>query len=294
MKYLEQLRRALVTHAGLIKTLGKLHIGDKIKVPHSVMGDIVFLVADKDHAGYPANSVTLITEKIILHRAFDAKEPNNPNSSRQGFGNCKYSVSNIDQWLNSSASAGGWYTARHTYDQAPSSTEYVDRNPYDQDAGFLHGFHSAFVDSLLDTTITVALHTVDGGGYETIKRKFFFAAKSELFTQYIDYPDEGSMLALFSADTKAIRIAYTSEYASADNTAKGSTAIAAGTPYRWWCRSPVPSMVYVCQGVGADGSDDVNGRPNYGNGGVRPLCNLSSELRVSNTTDADGCYTLMI
>lgn len=51
------------------KTLGSLSVGAKIEVPvlsayQSRFGaKIVFKIADKNHSGYPSNSVTLITEK---------------------------------------------------------------------------------------------------------------------------------------------------------------------------------------------------------------------------------------
>ena len=82
-----------------VKTLGSLEVGSKVKVSHSKMGDIEFLIVDKDHDGYPENSTTLITEKIILFRCVDAKEPNNSDVGRKNYGNNKYSVSNLDQWL---------------------------------------------------------------------------------------------------------------------------------------------------------------------------------------------------
>ena len=91
-------------------TLSSLPIGAKIKVPHSVMGNVIFLKADQNHTGYPENSTTLITDELILLRTFDAKEPNNTNEGRRNYGNNRYSVSNIDHWLNSTASAGQWYS----------------------------------------------------------------------------------------------------------------------------------------------------------------------------------------
>ena len=54
-------------------TLGSLAIGSKIKISHSVLGDIVFLKADKDHDGYPSNSTTLITEKDYTFTCFRRK-----------------------------------------------------------------------------------------------------------------------------------------------------------------------------------------------------------------------------
>ena len=75
------------------KTLGSLSVGAKIEVPvlsayQSRFGSkIVFKIADKNHSGYPSNSVTLITEKIIQNMASDAKEPSNSNSDRKNESN---------------------------------------------------------------------------------------------------------------------------------------------------------------------------------------------------------------
>ena len=94
------------------KTLGSLTVGAKIEVPvlsayQSRFGSkIVFKIADKNHSGYPSNSVTLITEKIIQNMASDAKEPNNSNSDRKNYGNNRHIYSNLLQWLNSNAAAG--------------------------------------------------------------------------------------------------------------------------------------------------------------------------------------------
>lgn len=166
-------------------TLSSLPIGAKIKVPHSVMGNVIFLKADQNHEGYPENSTTLITEEIILLRAFDAKEPNNTNADRQKYGNNNYSVSNIDHWLNSTASAGQWYSSQHSTDQSPNSTSVVSQNPYDTDAGFLNGFDARFIDAMQDTTIKVARNKVtDGGGYDTLVRKVFLPSYAELFNKY--------------------------------------------------------------------------------------------------------------
>lgn len=273
-------------------TLGSLAIGSKIKISHSVLGDIIFLKADKDHGGYPENSTTLITEKIILLRAFDAKEPNNSDSNRKSYGNNKYSVSNLDQWLNSTAAAGQWYSARHSADQSPNSTSYVSRNPYDTDAGFLAGFDDAFVAALKDTTLKVALNTVtDGGSYESVVRKFFLPSRAELFGATENSVMEGSLLSYFSANTNAIRLAQISAYAAQDNTNKGSSAVTAGSNWYYWLRTPYSSNSYFVRFVLSDGSlyylSAYGGR-----GGVRPLCNLDSGISVSDSTDSDGCYTL--
>ncbi len=82
---------------------------------------IIWLVADKNHAGYPSNSVTLVTNQIIKMLCFDAKESANSNRDRRSYGNNRYIYSNLRQWLNSAAAAGAWYTAQHSADAAPTS-----------------------------------------------------------------------------------------------------------------------------------------------------------------------------
>lgn len=271
------------------KTLGSLEVGSKVKVPHSEMGDIEFLIADKDHDGYPENSTTLITEKIILFRCVDAKEPNNSDVGRKNYGNNKYSVSNLDQWLNSAAVAGQWYSARHSVDQAPDNTNVFNNNDYDQDTGFLTGFDDAFVAALKDTTLKVALNiNIDGGGYESITRKFFLASAAEMFGRAENSVMEGSILSYFSADTNAIRIAVASEYAVAHS----EYSTTAGTAYYYWLRTPVSSTSYNYRFVLSDGGYGSRAAY-YGNYGVRPLCNLSSDTKVSETPDENGYYSLV-
>ena len=275
-------------------TLSSLPIGAKIKVPHSVMGNVIFLKADQNHTGYPENSTTLITDEIILLRAFDAKEPNNTDSGRQNNGNNRYSVSNIDHWLNSTASAGQWYSPQHDTDQSPNSTSVVSKNPYDTDAGFLNGFDARFIEAIQDTTIKVALNTVtDGGEAETLVRKVFLPSKAELFNQAENSIMEGSLLQYFQANTNSIRIAKISTYAAEDNNNKGSSSVTAGKATDYWMRTPDSSRSGRVRYVGSGGS--LGYYVAYdGSYGVRPLCNLNSEIPVSDQPDSDGYYSLLL
>lgn len=276
-------------------TLSSLPIGAKIKVPHSVMGNVIFLKADQNHEGYPENSTTLITEEIILLRTFDAKEPNNANSDRQKYGNNCYSVSNIDHWLNSTASAGQWYSPQHSTDQSPNSTSVVSQNPYDTDAGFLNGFDARFIDAMQDTTIKVAHNKVtDGGGYDTLVRKVFLPSYAELFNKAENKIMEGSLLQYFQENTNAIRIAKISNYCAQDNNSHaGSSSVTAGTAGWYWMRTPHSGVSYFVRGVNKYGSM-ANDSAYYGSNGVRPLCNLNSDTGVSDQPDSDGYYSLLL
>ena len=277
------------------QTLGSLAVGAKIKDASTTFlgSPIIWLKADKDHADYPSNSTTLIAEKILALRAFDAIEPNNTDSNRAKYGNNKYSVSNIDQWLNSDAAAGGWYSARHDADQAPTElTTHVSANTYTEDAGFLNGFSAFFKKNLLDTTLKTVLNTVtDGGSYESITRKIFLASTTEVGLANENSIAEGSILSLFSANTNADRIAYVTQECVDDS--DYSSDPAAGAAWYWWLRTPNSSYSLFVRYVNSSGSLNHN-IARGGNYGVRPLCNLSSDILVSDEVDEDGCYVIEI
>ena len=279
------------------KTLGSLTVGAKIEVPvlsayQSRFGSkIVFKIADKNHSGYPSNSVTLITEKIIQLMCFDAKEPNNSNGDRKQYGNNRYQYSNLLQWLNSNAAAGAWYSAKHSADAPPTNANvWNNYNEYDAWAGFLAMLDPKFVAELLTTTQTVARNTVtDGGSYETVTSKMFLPSTTEVGLANENNIAEGTLLALFSND--ASRVAYptaqcvnNSEYTNANfSTSKG---------WYWWLRTPNSSNAHGVRFVYSDGSLNYYSAY-YGFWGVRPLCNLKSSILVSDSPDSDGAYTIV-
>jgi len=280
------------------KAISTLNVGDKIEVPvlsayQSRFGaKIVFKVADKNHSGYPSNSVTLITEKIIQIMAFDAKEPNNSNSDRKSYGNNRYLHSNLLQWLNSNAAAGAWYSAQHSADQAPTTKDtHVTYNPYTSWAGFLAMIEPKFVAELLDTTQTVAKNTVtDGGSYETVTSKMFLASTTEVGLANENSITEGALLAMFSND--ASRVAYPSTECVNNSDGYTNANYSTSKGWYWWLRTPYSSDARLVRRVDTDGTLS-NGSAFDGHRGVRPLCNLKSSILVSDTTNSDGNYEII-
>lgn len=279
------------------KTLGSLSVGAKIEVPvlsayQSRFGSkIVFKFADKNHSGYPSNSVTLITEKIIQNMAPDAKEPSNSNSDRKNYGNNRHIYSNLLQWLNSNAAAGAWYSAKHSVDQAPTAKNtHVTYNPYTSWAGFLAMLDPKFVAELMETTLTVVKSSTDGGSYETFKAKMFLASTTEVGLANENNIAEGSLLALFSND--ASRVAYPT--AQCVNNADGYTnsGFATSKGWYWWLRTPNSLSADGVRYVHPDGSL-YNALAYNGDRGVRPLCNLKSSILVSDSPNSDGNYTVI-
>ena len=278
------------------KAISSLAVGDKIEVPvlsayQSRFGaKIIFEVADKNHSGYPSNSVTLITEKIIQLMCSDAKEPSNSNSDRRNYGNNRHIHSNILQWLNSNATAGNWYSAKHSADAPPTNANVWDNyNEYDAWAGFLAMLDPKFVAELLDTTLTVVKSSTDGGSYETFTAKMFLASTTEVGLANENGIAEGALLALFS--NNASRIAYpTAECVS--NSEYSNSNFTTSKGWYWWLRTPNSSSASYVRGVYSGGALDYVSAY-VGNYGVRPLCNLQSSILVSDSPNASGNYEII-
>ena len=275
------------------KTLGSLPNGALVKDTGTLYygKPIVWKIADKNHVGYPSGSVTLITEKIITLKCFDAMESGNSDGNRRSYGNNRYSLSNIDKWLNSDAAAGRWWAATHSADAAPTNANvWSNYNEYDAQAGFLNGFSANMKAALLNTTITVAKNTVtDGGGSETITRKVFYASTTEVGLANENNVAEGSKLAIFSDN--ASRLAYPTAEAVSNSEYKTS-GLAVGRPWWWYLRTPYAPYSYYVRYVSTGGALSY-AYAYIGYEGVRPLCNLKSEILVSDNTDSDGAYTII-
>ena len=281
------------------QALSNLAVGSKVKFgSYSVNGEaaqpIVWTIVAKNHTGYPSNSVTLHTSEIIDIRCFDAQEPNNSNSDRQNYGNNRYSVSNIDQWLNKDANGGAvggsWYVAAHNADHSPATaagtgnynTQYVHR------PGFLNGFTDDEKAAILSTTIRVVKPNADGGSYEDIVRKVFLPSTTEVGVSNENSIAEGTAWGYYTSD--AARIGYVTQQCIS-NTPSSSKPSSKTEAWYWWLRTPRHSDVKYVRTIGNDGTNSYIFKAYDGNNGIRPALNVPTLLNVSDTTDGDGCYT---
>ncbi len=278
------------------QSISNLPVGAKVKfgkyqVETEEPQPIAWIIADKDHNGYPSGAITLVTERIIDLRAFDAKEANNSNADRKNYGNNKYSVSNIQQWLNSRA-VSNWYTNQHSQDAPPTNADTSNYGTgYDDHPGFLQYFSDDEYAALLDTQLTVAKNTVtDGGGTEIVTSKVFLLSATEVgLGDEISGSPEGGKLALFSNDTSRVATLTPQCLNNTLSTNKPSTVTDA---WYWWLRTPVASNANYVRYVHSSGTLGYN----YAYGGyygLRPALNLTSVISVSDTTDSDGCYIVL-
>ena len=276
--------------AGKMQPISNLSVGALVKDTTTKYygSPIIWVIADKNHSGYPANSVTLLSKYILTLKCADAKEPSNDNSDRQKYGNNRYLYSNIRQWLNSAAAAGEWYTAQHSADEPPTSENvWNGYNEYDAEAGFQNDFSAKFRNALLSTSLTVVKSSVDGGETETVADKVFLLSTTEVGFADEDYA-EGSKLALFSDNTS--RQAYPTALC-VSNSEYTSTNLKTDRPWYWWLRTPVASSAYNVCFIHSNGGL-VDTYAYFSTRGVRPACNLPSSILVSNSPDEDGAYII--
>lgn len=280
------------------QALSNLAVGSKVKfgkyqVNTEEAQPIIWTIVAKNHVStpaYPSNSVTLHAAEILDLRCFDAEEPSNSNSDRQKYGNNRYSVSNLDQWLNKNAAANAWYIAAHATDQSPNSSSVVSANTqYANRPGFLNGFTTDEFNAILFTTIRVVKPSADSGSYEDVARKIFLPSSTEVGLANENSIAEGSAWGYYTSNSA--RIGYVTQqcFSNTPSSSKPSSKTAA---WYWWLRTPYYSRANGARLVVKDGSLNFS-YAFIGYFGVRPALNLSSSLLVSDTTDSDGCYTVM-
>lgn len=248
---------------------------------------IVWIVADKNHSGYPDNSVTLLSNQILRLLCFDANEVT-AHTDRAKQGNNRYLESNLRQWLNSTAAAGAWFSMKNIYDAPPSKT-YTQNgtNAYDAITGFLNTFSAKERAALLDTTITAATSDVDNSTKsDTLTDKVFVLSRAEV--GLLGDTVHGVLLPIFT--DAASRIATVTAECVA-NSAHYTTP-ASGAAWSYWLRDAYEPILTYSNYV-ASGGTLASTYASMENVGLRPACNLSGDLMVSDTTDASGAYTII-
>ncbi len=278
------------------QALSNIAVGAKIKfgkyqVNAETPQEIIWTVVAKNHTGYPENSVTLHSTYILDLRCFDAQEPSNSSSGRKNYGNNRYSVSNIDQWLNKDSVGGEWYVAAHSEDHSPdtASTTGGFRTPYAGRPAFLYNFTTDEKNAILTTSIRVIMPDIDGGLTEIISRKVFLPSTTEVGLANENNVAEGAAWGYYTSNTA--RIGYVTQQCFS-NTPSSSKPSSKTTAWYWWLRTPYSTYTYFVRNVYSDG-DLSSHYAIGGNYGIRPALNLSSSLLVSDSTDTDGCYTVV-
>lgn len=220
--------------------------------------EVVGVNHHKDISDESKPTITLMTKNIIRPAAFDALEPNNPDSNRAKYGNNRWSMSNIRQWLNSEYVANEWFTTLHKYDEAPTTDKVNnDAGAYADEPGFLAGFSNEIKQHFATISNKTILCNADKLTFspsqylEITEDKVFLPSYTEMgFGNLDDNNPEGNHLARrFQSNNSRVK-----------NGANGW----------YWIRSPYRGHTYSEYDVRANGSSNISSTCN-GNGGIAPL-----------------------
>jgi len=232
---------------------------------------------------------TLLAEHIEDFRAFDAKELENTDNYRREYGNNRYSVSNIDQFLNSVEDF--WFNKRHENDAPPTDELTYDNTPYDDRPGFLAYFNTAEVESIIPTEIKVALPECDDdeNKSETITRSVFLPSLANIFGKRVRNITEDRQWDCFKNGMSTVA---TPTQEAVSNTTLGDSP-QTGRGWYWWLRSPDAGNSCCARYVDRDG-DDYFAYAYRGFIGVRPALKINPEILVTDNADDDGYFDVIL
>ena len=233
------------------------------------------------------------TKQIIDLRCFDAIESTNIDSNRSKYGNNNWNVSNIKQFLNSDQAT--WYSAQHSYDAPPNSSNVWNGNPYDTHKGFLYYFSDEEKSLLKDITLTLANPNVDGGGSYTWTGKVWLPTYTQMIGNQNNSISEGIKFDKYSDDIS--RIKSINKYCAENNKYCIDNNYSEGEIHYYWCSSAVPSGSCNARNV-TGGGDDFIGSAYDGYNGLAPCIYLSKSTilwgtssKISFTIENSGSYS---
>lgn len=276
----------------MAKKLSSLAVGSKVRDIGSIYNGLPLdgIILGHDHDGKGITS--FVSEKIITLKCFDAKEPGNSDEYRRKYGNNRYKVSNILQWLNSDGAAGNWYVAQHEADAPPTDGNvWVNYNEYDQEAGFLSFLSQGMKDALKTVSKTTVKCSIDGDGSEAISAKIHLLSATEVGLKNENEIEEGKIYDYFSqSNNDERRTAYPTE-PCVNKSEHTETLLATSKKYYYWLRTPIYGTTEHTRHVEIRGSRSGN-QANRGYYGVRPAWFLSSDILVSDSPNSEGYYEI--
>lgn len=225
----------------------------------------IFDTLDKEQGFITVGSLISPTGKMMFDQAENASDNPNPISLRKSYGNNRYYLSNIRQWLNSNKPKNEWWTASHDYDTAP---------PYKSWNGFMYEISDYEKSIIIPKSVKCILDINDGGGSETMT-DYFFLCSSYAMGGEIRYPLEDDHIYEWV------------EGVGADNRKFEDT---------YWCRTIYgTSSAYQVYCFRSNGDSDANPSHNTGyyHGGTstRPFSQLSTSTYMQ-WSDSDKAYVL--
>ena len=270
-------------------TIDDLPIGAKLKFgAYSVDGEaphkIRWIKAHRDN--------TVLSEYIEDLCAFDAKEPENPSPLRRSFGNNRYSLSNIHQFLNSEGT--DWFQKKHAFDTAPDELMYTQRNGYSLKPGFLTLFEQWEIDAIEVSEIKIPLPRCDaqrGVLVETVYAKVFLPSTANVGARRIeDVPKGDETWELFSMGPQSchysVELRRSRRFRNRVVWARLDEITAC-----YLLRSPSRDTSYRTYAV--EGNEVGSKAACNPDSGIRPALRLNPDTSISDEPDSEGYYEVL-
>ena len=158
-----------------MKTIGELELNSELIMGEKDGNPIRWLLLD--NAFVKTTGVVSFGTKTAVANGWRFDEPENepgnanPISQRASYGNNRWSLSNIRQWLNSNGLKNEWFKKTHQYDKAPS--QYANQD------GFMRCFNDYELSVIIEKESRTFLPAVDDEGFETTVDKFWLIGSFE-------------------------------------------------------------------------------------------------------------------
>ena len=144
--------------------IGSLQPGDRIEFGRINSAPLIWLIGEKNHKGFPDDSVNIVTEDTIGNMTFSPANPIDTIMKRRLYGNNRYSMSLARTYLNSDT--------------------------------FLHTvFTDEDIAAILRTDVKTKVLEIDKGRLDTCHDHLFLLSASEVCLEEED--EEGSAIELF-------------------------------------------------------------------------------------------------
>lgn len=242
-----------------------------------------WIVAEQSSPEY--GGTVLLSDYLAEAGCFDAPEPDSRFDTVRQFGWNRYPKSNVHQWLNSEAEAG-WFQPSHATDCPPDgggvTESYADR------PGFLNGFSTEFLSSLLPCQIVYAIKD-DFYQIRYLKEtcRVFLPSRTELGAERRDGIREGTRFAL--ADFPELLNCYP----DGDLVARHRLCdrdFHPSTPYPYWLRSADSEIMSAVYFLGMSRAPWFHA--SQVSCGIRPAVVLDRETELEEVPDRWGVYCL--
>jgi hypothetical protein len=144
--------------------IAELDIGEKIEFGRINGEPIIWRIADRNHKGFPADTVSVLSDRTIGNITFGPANPLDKDRERRLYGVNRYKDSYVRAQINS-------------------------------DKFLASIFSPEELDAIIETEIKTRQPDIDGGGIDTIFDRLFLLSASEV--GHCDSDEEGTIIDLF-------------------------------------------------------------------------------------------------